>query len=132
MSKPVQKLRRTRRYGASFKRNLVKQYTSGQHTVSELMKLYGVSDNSIYKWIHQYSPFNQEGIIVIEQAESSSEKLKAYEARIKALEQSLGKKQMMIEYYEKLIEMAESHYEIDIKKNSDTKSSNGSKSTPKR
>jgi len=132
MSKPVQKIERIRRYGESFKRNLVFQYTSGKHTVRELCKLYGVSDHSIYTWIRKYSHFEQGGIIVIEHAESSSEKFKNMEAQIKALEQSLGQKQMLLEYYKKLVELAEAHYEIDIKKNFGTKSSDGSNNTPKR
>lgn len=132
MSKPVQKIERIRRYGESFKRKLVTQYTSGKHTVRELCKLYGVSDHSIYAWIRKYSHFEQEGIIVIEHAESTLAQLQASEARVKALEQSLGQKQMLLEYYEKLVEMAEAHYEIDIKKNFGTKSSDGFNNTPKR
>ena len=132
MSKPVQKIHRLRRYGESFKRSLVQKYCSGQHTVRELTKLYGVSDHSIYAWIRKYSSYEKEDIIVIEHADSHLKKLKEQASRIASLEQSLGQKQMLIEYLEKLIELADEHFETDIKKNFDTKHFDGFKSTPRR
>ena len=60
---------------------------------------------------------------------SQAEKIKKMEARIKELEQAVGQKQMNIDYLEKMIDLAKEYYDIDIKKNSDTPHSGGSKTT---
>jgi transposase len=125
MSKQVQQLKRIRRYGENFKRSLVKQYESGEYTVLELSRLYGISLQSIYRWIHAFSHYEQKGIIVIEKSASSLEKLKQQAARIKELERVVGQKQMELEYLEKLIELAGTELGIDLKKNFNTKPSDG-------
>lgn len=59
------------------------------------------------------------------------QKLKELQNRIAELEQALGQKQMNIDYLEKMIELAKEQYDIDIKKNSNTPQSGGSKTTKK-
>jgi flagellar biosynthesis chaperone FliJ len=56
--------------------------------------------------------------------ESSLQKLRAYEIQIKELERIIGQKQIKIDYLEKIIELADNHYEIDLKKNLNTKQLN--------
>ena len=53
------------------------------------------------------------------------------EERIKELERTLGQKQMMIDIKDKMIEIAEDTYDIDIKKKLDSKVSSGSNTTGK-
>ena len=60
---------------------------------------------------------------------SSSAKLKQMEARIKELESVVGRKQIKIDYLEKIIDVASDDLNIDIKKNSNTPPSAGSKNT---
>jgi len=52
--------------------------------------------------------------------ESSLQKLKAYEKRIKELEQIVGQKQIKIDYLEKIIDLSSQHFDTDLKKNSNT------------
>jgi len=52
--------------------------------------------------------------------ESSSQKLKAMEKRLKELEAIVGQKQIKIDYLEKMIDLADQEFGIKIKKNSDT------------
>ncbi len=54
-------------------------------------------------------------------------KIKLLEQRIKELEVAVGQKQMNIDYLERMIELAKEEYDIDIKKNSNTPQSDGSK-----
>ena len=61
--------------------------------------------------------------------DSQAYKIKEMEARIKELEQAVGQKQMNIDYLEKMIDMAKEHFDIDIKKNSNSRHYGGSKST---
>ena len=51
--------------------------------------------------------------------------------RIQELEQLVGQKQIQIEFKEKMIELAEEMYQVDIKKKLGLKLSNGSGSTGK-
>jgi len=57
---------------------------------------------------------------------SSTSKIKDLEKRIKELEQAVGKKQIKIEYLEKMIEIGKEEYNIDLKKNFNTPPSSGS------
>ena len=59
---------------------------------------------------------NEKGYRVVEITESSDRKVKALEERIKELERALGRKQIQLDYCEKLIELACEEYGIDIKK----------------
>ena len=49
--------------------------------------------------------------------------------RVKELERALGQKQMMIDIKDKMIEIAEETYDIDIKKKLASKASSGSTTT---
>ena len=62
---------------------------------------------------------------------SSRSKIKDLQDRIKELEQIVGQKQIKIDYYEKMIEIAKEELDIDLKKNFDTPQSTGSGKTKK-
>jgi len=83
----------------------------------------------IYRWIYRYSIFNEKGSRIVEMKDSSTEKLKKLEQRIKELERAVGQKQITIDYLEKMIEVAKEELDIDIKKNFDTPRSTGSGKT---
>lgn len=74
---------------------------------------------SIYKWIYKYSNFNEKGFRVVEMKQSSSQK-------VKELEATVGRKQIMIDFLEAMIEVAKDELDIDIKKNYSTPPSLGS------
>lgn len=119
-------LRKQLRYTDEFKRELVSAYEAGTYSVLQLEKLYGVNNVTIYKWIHKLSTFNEKGFRVIEMKESSIDKLKQLEQKIKELEQIVGQKQIKIDYLEKMIDIAKDDLHIDIKKNYNTPQSTGS------
>ena len=62
---------------------------------------------------------------------SDAHKIKELRKRIQELEQLVGQKQIQIEFKEKMIELAEEMYQVDIKKKLGWKLSNGSGSTGK-
>jgi hypothetical protein len=68
----------------------------------------------------------------VEAKDSSAIKLKEMEERIKELERSIGQKQIKIDFLEKMIDIAKSDLNIDIKKNYDTSQSAGSGKTRKK
>ncbi|MFK7935988.1 MAG: transposase [Saprospiraceae bacterium] len=118
--KKGQGIKKRRIFSKSFKQHLVKEYESGKFTVLELCKLHGVNNPSLYSWIYKYSTYNQSNTVVVEMKESSLQKLKAYEKRIKDLEQIVGQKQIQIDYLEKIIDLSNQHFDTDLKKNSNT------------
>jgi hypothetical protein len=68
----------------------------------------------------------------VESKDSSANKLKEMEERIKELERSIGQKQIKIDFLEKMIDIAKTDLNIDIKKNYDTSQSAGSGKTRKK
>lgn len=123
------KIRKMRRFSEELKRQIVKEFERGQFSVLQLSKLHDVHFQTIYNWIYKYSRYNDKSIRVVEMNESSSQKMKVLESKVQDLERALGKKQLYIDYMEKMIEIAKSDYGIDIKKNSNTPQSNGLETT---
>lgn len=132
MKANLKNVRKNRHYSEDFKREIVSIFESGKFSVPQLEKLYGISNVTIYKWIYKFSTFNEKGFRVIEMKESSIDKLKQLEQKIKELEQIVGQKQIKIDYLEKMIDIAKDDLNIDIKKNYNTPQSTGSESTKKK
>lgn len=129
MLKTGKRLKHRRLFSEEFKLKLVKDYERGQYTVLEMARDYEISPQSIYTWIYEYSEYNKKSIQVVEMKDSQQQKIKTLEAKVKELEQAVGRKQINIDYLEKMIELAKDQYQIDIKKNFDTPPSGGSKKT---
>lgn len=121
-----QSIRKRRQFSEEFKVTLVRDFESGKFSVNELSKLHGVAFQLIYRWIYKYSTFNEKGYRIIEMKDSSEKKVKELEKRIKELESVVGRKQIMIDYLEQMIEVAKDELDIDIKKNYSTPPSGGS------
>lgn len=132
MLKHGKRIKRQRQFSEDFKLRMVELYEKGQHSVPELEKIYDISNSTIYSWIYKYSRYNKKKILVVEMKDSQSKKIKELEERNKELERALGQKQMNIDYLEKMIEIAKEELNIDIKKNSNTPHSGGSKRTKKK
>jgi transposase len=132
MEKNVRLLRSPRKFTTDFKRKIVKDFEQGTMSVGQLSKLYGIANTQIYSWIYKFSIFNEKGSRIVEMKDSQSAKFKELEQRIKDLERNVGQKQIMIEYLEKMIDLAKEELSIDIKKNFATPQSNGSKKTVKK
>lgn len=131
MKANLKTLKKQRIYSEEFKRQIVRDFESGQFSVPQLEKLHGVSNPTIYNWIYKFSTFNEKGSRIVEMKDSSTQKLKELQARIKELEAIVGRKQISIDYLEKMIDIAKDEFDIDIKKNSNTPRSTGSGLTKK-
>jgi len=62
---------------------------------------------------------------------SDTQRIKMLEERIKELERIVGQKQLLLEFKDKMIEIAEATYNVDIKKKVGSKLSSGTTSTGK-
>ncbi len=131
MKANLTKIRTTRRFSEEFKRRIVNDFEKGKFSVLELSKLHGTSFQAIYNWINKYSE-RSSFVEIVEMKQSSTQKLKDLESKIKDLERSVGQKQLYIDYMEKMMEIAKEDLGVDIKKNFGTPQSDGSGRTSKR
>lgn len=129
MKANIKLVKKHRHYSTEFKKEIVAEFERGKFSVVQLEKLHGISNQSIYKWIYKFSTFNEKGFRVIEMTQSSQNKLKELERRIKELEGTVGRKQIQVDYLEKIIDLAKSELDIDIKKNYGTRQPTGSGKT---
>jgi transposase-like protein len=132
MKANVQILRKRRYYSEDFKRKLVADYESGQYSISQLGRLHGIGVQLLYRWVHKYSTFNEQGSRIVEMKDSTSKRVKDLEQKVKELERIVGTKQIQIDYLEKMMDLAKERLDIDIKKNFGTPPSNGSENTGKK
>jgi len=131
MLKTGKRINPRREYAEEFKLKLVEDYEKGVMSVPQMEKYYGISNRSLYKWIYKYSSYNKKNISIVEFKDSQTHRLKELEEKVKELERTVGQKQIMIDYLEKMIDLAKENYSIDIKKNSDTPRSGGSNPSKK-
>lgn len=129
MKANLKSINKTRRFSDDFKKSIVSEFEKGNFSVLQLSRLHSIHFQTIYKWIYKFSTFNEKGYRIVEMEESTSKKLKDQEARIRELERAVGQKQLKIDYLEKLIEIAGNDLGLDLKKNSDTKPSSGTRKT---
>ncbi len=132
MQANLRQLKKKRRFTDEFKKEIVSIFESGKLSVLQLQKLYGINGTVIYRWIYKFSTFNKKGCRIVEMSVSSHNKLKELEAKVKQLEQIVGQKQIAIDYLERMIELASSEFNIDVKKNYTTQPSIGSKTIKKK
>lgn len=131
MRAKVTEIRKLRQYSQEFKKSIVDSFERGEFSVLQLSKLYGIGNQIIYNWIYKLSNFNEKGCRIVEMKDSQQHKLKELSNKIKELEQAVGQKQIAIDYLEKMIELAKTDLNIDLKKNYNSKPLAGSNATKK-
>mgnify|MGYP000867572948 CR=1 FL=1 len=120
-----------RSFSEEFKRKKIRELERNITSVADICKTYSVSRTSVYKWIYKYSAMAKKQVKQVVESKSDTQKIKALEERIKELERMVGQKQLLLEFKDKMIEIAENTYGIDIKKKLGSKLSSGTTSTGK-
>ena len=123
------KIKQVRHFSEEFKRTKVQDLEKGLTTIKDIVALYEVSSNSVYKWIYRYSIHHNQGTRQVVEMESEAKKVQALLQKVAELERAVGQKQLEIDYYSKLIEVASGELKIDLKKTLGTRLSNGSTAT---
>ena len=123
--------RPVRHFSESFRQSKVREIERNLTTVRMVSKEYEVSVTAVYKWLYKYSAFRSREIRQIIEPMSDAQKVKELRKKIQELEQLVGQKQIQLEFKEKMIELAEQMYRIDIKKKFGSQPSSGSGSTDK-
>lgn len=120
-------------FSEAFKKARVQEFEKKLISVVELSREYQVSRTAIYKWIFKYSTYLEKKIITVVQMESEQGKSKELLKKIAELERALGRKQLEVDFLNKLIEIGKDEFGFDLKKKiSSTEPSSGSEKTDKK
>ncbi len=117
-------IRRT--FSEEFRRRKVWEIENKMTSISSISREFEVSRSAIYYWMRKYSKHYQSATKVVLQMESEEEKTKKLQVRIADLERALGRKQMEIDYLNKLIELEGDRLGEDLKKKAELPPLNGS------
>jgi transposase-like protein len=115
--------RRRRNFSENFKKGKVKELESGVTQVNDLCKQYEVSSTSVYRWLKLYGSTRETQEKMIVESLSDTQELLRLKKQVADLERIVGQKQIMIDFKDKMIELAEETYGVDIKKKFSTKPS---------
>ena len=121
--------RYNRYFSVEFKRQKVRDLERNMVSIPELCKEYQLSRTSVYNWLYKYSKMVKKGERQIVERKSDTRKIQELRERIKELERAVGQKQMLIEFKDKMIELAEETYGVDIKKKLSSKLNSGTGQT---
>ena len=111
------RVRQNRFFSDEFKKRRGRELENNLVTVTEICKTYQVSRTSVYKWIYKYSAMAKKQHKQVVEPRSDTRKIKLLEQRIKEMERIVGQKQILLEFKDKMIDIAEQTYDVDIKKN---------------
>ena len=117
--------RRQRHFSENFKRDKVRELEIGLTRICELSRQYEVSTANIYRWIAKFGSMKQKKERLIVEGHSDTRELLELKKKVAELERIIGQKQILIDFKDKMIDIAEETYKVDIKKKFGTKPSTG-------
>lgn len=120
------KLKPRRTFSEALKKKIVKDIEDCKAGIGEVCREYVVSSTSVYRWLNKYSRHLHKGQVTVVQMESEAYRTKELEKRLKELEAALGRKQMEIDFLNKMIDAGKEELGIDLKKKFSTPPSTGS------
>ena len=121
-------LRQRRTFSEVVKKQIVSEIEKGKLSVLEASRDLDTHQQTIYNWIYRYSRYLTKNKIMVIEDKSEASRTKELEKRLKDAEAALGRKQMEIDFLNKIIEFANEEFKTDIKKKLSIEPSLGSKS----
>jgi len=121
--------RRQRTFSENFKKEKVREIELGISKVSQISKQYEVSVVNVYRWMAKFGTMKGKKERLIVESLSDTVQLIELKKKIAELERIVGQKQILIDFKDKMIELAEEQYGIDIKKKFSTGPSNSTGET---
>ena len=103
-------------FSEALKKKIVGDYEQGKASVAQISREYEISKVTVYRWLDQYSVYSKQGAKLIVELKSESYRSKELEKKVKELEAALGRKQLEVEFLNKLIEVVGNDIGVDIKK----------------
>src|SRR5689334_1068324 len=122
-------LKQVRVFSDAIKKKVVNDNENSKASVASVCRELKVSKTSIYCWLNKYSRHLQSGKKIVLQMESEAYKSKELEKRIQELEAALGRKQLEVDFLNRLIDVGKEELGIDLKKKPFTPPFNGSETT---
>ena len=106
------------RYSHAFKQKVVTEIESGQLTIAQARKIYDINGcDTIQTWIKKLGKNHLLSKIVRIEMKDEKDKIKELERQKQQLESALAQAHLKIICLESMVDCAEEHYDIDIKKN---------------
>ena len=121
--------RQNRFFNETFKRAKVSEIERNILSIAELCKEHQISRPAVYKWIYKYSLMRKRENKQVVEPESETRKVLLLKQEVSELQRVIGEKQVKMDFLEKVIELAEKEYGLDIKKKFIIKPSCGSGAT---
>ena len=121
--------RRLRRFSDNFKMEKVREIEQGRTRVFEICNQYEVTSTNVHRWILKFGSVKHKKERTIIESSSDARQLLELKKKIAELERIVGQKQILIDFKDKMIELAEETYKVDIKKKFTTKPFDTSGST---
>jgi transposase-like protein len=119
-------VKRTQRdYTLTFKLNVVKEVESGELSISQAQKKYGIQgDSTIGNWLRKYGNFDWENQTPSNMAKSPEQRILELEAKVRLLEKQKAQLERQNHIadskaiiFDMMIDIAEEEYKIDVRKN---------------
>jgi transposase len=105
-------------YSLAFKRKVVSEIESGRFNVHQARKVYDIRGcGTIERWIRNFGKNHLLGKIVRIEMKNEKDRIKELEKEKRELESALAQAHLKNLTLESLIEAAEEHYQVDLKKN---------------
>lgn len=108
--------RRKRTFSDNFKKEKVLEIETGFTKVSEICRQYEVSPTSVYRWIAIFGIMTKKSERLIVENQSDTVQLLELKKKVAELERIVGQKQLVIDFQDKMIDIAEDLYQVEIKK----------------
>ena len=99
--------------------------------MAEVCRQYEVSKTAVYRWLKKFGKKADKPERVIIEQLSDTQELLRLKKQVADLERLVGQKQVLLEFKDKMIELAELQYGVDIKKKFSTEASNSTGNTAK-
>lgn len=115
--------RRGRHFSDNFKINKVREIERGLSKISDICKQYEVAPKNVYLWIEKFGTMKDKKERLIVECQSDTIQLLELKKKVAELERIIGQKQILIDFKDKMIDIAEEEYGVDIKKKYSSKPS---------
>lgn len=123
--------RSRRRFSDSFKIQKVRELETGKVKISELCEQYELAPISVYRWLNKFGSMKNKSERIVIETDSDTKQLLELKKKLAELERIIGQKQIQLDFKDKMIELAEEMYGVDIKKKFSIQPSSTSGSTEK-
>ena len=104
-------------FSEEIRRQTVRDIELRKCSVSQASDELKISATAIYKWIYKYSRYLTKNKRMVVENKSEAYRSKELEKKLRELEAVVGRKQMEIDLLNKIIDLANQEYKIDLKKN---------------